>query len=50
MAATSPTLTSILYADDLIIMGKATEKEAMEYKTILDEFGYHSGLYVNPQK
>ncbi|XP_078170094.1 uncharacterized protein LOC144564360 [Carex rostrata] len=50
LAATAPILTNIIYADDLVIMGQASANETKEYKSILNEFGKNSGLFVNPQK
>lgn len=39
-----------MYADDLIIFGKATVEEVRAIKSILDHFADFSGLVVNPQK
>lgn len=50
LATTAPPLTNILYADGLVIMGRANLEEAREYRSILDKFGSKSGLFVNPQK
>jgi hypothetical protein len=37
-------LTHNLYADDVILFGKATEQEAVKLKEILENFGKLSGL------
>lgn len=50
VARTTPVLTSIMYVDDLIIMGKAEPDEVTEYQRILSEFAQQSGLMVNPEK
>jgi Reverse transcriptase (RNA-dependent DNA polymerase) len=39
-----------LYADDVILFGKATEQEAVKLKEILDNFGKLSGLKINGAK
>lgn len=50
LATTAPQLTRVFYADDLMIMGKATLQEAQQMLSILNEFALASGLQVNPQK
>lgn len=50
LARTSPPLTHVMYADDLVIMGQATGDEINNFQQILEEFGRYSGLLVNPKK
>lgn len=50
LTKTAPRLTHVLYADDLMIMGKATTQEAQQTLAILQEFATASGLQVNPNK
>ncbi|KAJ4763344.1 RNA-directed DNA polymerase (reverse transcriptase)-related family protein [Rhynchospora pubera] len=50
LAASAQTLTHMIYADDLVLLGQANETELRELRSILDEFGDASGLIVNPSK
>lgn len=50
LARTAPRISHVIYADDLMIMGKATLSEAQQIITILEEFASVSGLQVKPQK
>ncbi|KAJ4769074.1 RNA-directed DNA polymerase (reverse transcriptase)-related family protein [Rhynchospora pubera] len=50
LAATAPTLTHIIYADDLVVLGDTNVGELQAIKQILEEFGQVSGLFVNPTK
>lgn len=50
LAKTAPTLTHILYADDLVVMGQASMREVTNLKRIFDTFAQHSGLAINPDK
>ena len=50
LATTAPILTSLIYADDLMLMGKTTQPEIMEFKRIMSDFAKVSGLAVNPSK
>lgn len=45
-----PAIHSLLFADDLILCGKATIHEAQVIKTILYDFCYQSGQLPNLQK
>jgi Reverse transcriptase (RNA-dependent DNA polymerase) len=46
----TPRLTHALYADDVIIFEEATKAKIRGLGGILEEFGRHSGLMVNPDK
>lgn len=50
LAATAPILTSLIYADDLMLMGMTTQTEIGEFKRIMRDFAKVSGLAVNPSK
>jgi Reverse transcriptase (RNA-dependent DNA polymerase)/zinc-binding in reverse transcriptase/Endonuclease/Exonuclease/phosphatase family len=50
IAPTAPLITHALYADDLVIFGRAHMAEVSCLAQLLDEFGKHSGLIINPQK
>ncbi|KAJ4755501.1 RNA-directed DNA polymerase (reverse transcriptase)-related family protein [Rhynchospora pubera] len=50
VAKTSPHLTHVVYADDLILMGEVREAELQIFGKLLDSFALASGLCINPQK
>jgi hypothetical protein len=50
LAPRAPRLTHALYADDVILMGEATETEARDIIGVLYQFDQHSGLVVNLSK
>ncbi|KAJ4794364.1 RNA-directed DNA polymerase (reverse transcriptase)-related family protein [Rhynchospora pubera] len=50
LAHTSPVVTHIIYADDLVLTGLTYERELNEFNRILQVFGVASGLSVNPAK
>lgn len=50
LAKTTPILTSLMYTDDLMLMGKATEREIGEFTRIMGEFAKVYGLSINPIK
>lgn len=50
LAPTAPPLTNCLYADDLLIFGKATEEEAAGIVQSLDVFSSVSGQQIGPAK
>ncbi|KAJ4793940.1 RNA-directed DNA polymerase (reverse transcriptase)-related family protein [Rhynchospora pubera] len=50
LAYTSPVVTHIIYADDLVLTGDTQESELAEFQRILQLFGEASGLRVNPAK
>ncbi|KAJ4779287.1 reverse transcriptase [Rhynchospora pubera] len=50
LAPSAQTLTHMIYADDLVLLGQAKETEVSELRCILHEFGEVSGLVVNPNK
>lgn len=50
LAWSTPTITHAMYADDLVIMGQAANREVAELKAILEEFATHTGLIINPDK
>lgn len=47
---TAPILTHSIYADDLVVMERATQQEAVAYKEMFDDFAIYSGLSINPEK
>jgi Reverse transcriptase (RNA-dependent DNA polymerase) len=46
----APTLTHAIYADDLVLFGKASAREVNIVQGVLGEFGACSGLKVKPDK
>lgn len=46
----TPTITHLLYADDILITCKAQVADAMAIKIVLDDFGEWSGLKANSDK
>ncbi|XP_078174456.1 uncharacterized protein LOC144568100 [Carex rostrata] len=50
LASTAPVITHSMYADDLVLMGLASEAEAKAFKAVLDEFAEYTGLSINPDK
>ncbi|KAJ4780270.1 RNA-directed DNA polymerase (reverse transcriptase)-related family protein [Rhynchospora pubera] len=50
VAEAGPTVTHVIYADDLVIMGDTADQELIEYANIMNRFGQASGLVVNPAK
>ncbi|KAJ4779711.1 RNA-directed DNA polymerase (reverse transcriptase)-related family protein [Rhynchospora pubera] len=50
LAHTSPVLTHLIYADDLVVLGRAEQREFDSIKEYLACFGQVSGLIVNPAK
>lgn len=50
LAKTAPILTSLMYADDLMLMVKANTREIESFKLIMNEFSNASGLAINPTK
>ncbi|PKU67297.1 putative mitochondrial protein [Dendrobium catenatum] len=46
----SSSITHLLYADDLLVFGKATVTNAINLQNLLHQFACSSGLYVNPSK
>lgn len=50
LAKTAPSITHVLYADDLMVTAKASHSEVTELQRILESFGQASGLSINPDK
>ncbi|KAJ4788669.1 RNA-directed DNA polymerase (reverse transcriptase)-related family protein [Rhynchospora pubera] len=50
VAEHGPTVTYVIYADDLVIMGDTTDRELIELTNIMTRFGNASGLVMNPAK
>lgn len=50
MAAGSDPLTCALYADDLLIFGKASQQEATTISQTLEQFTAISGQQIGPSK
>ncbi|KAL6225497.1 hypothetical protein ACLB2K_004347 [Fragaria x ananassa] len=50
IAPTAPTLHHLLFADDSLFFGKATEEECQQYQNILYTYEIASGQRVNLQK
>lgn len=48
IAKSTPQLTNIIYADDLMILGQADMREIGCIKMLLEEFVKYSGLHINP--
>ena len=49
LARSAPPITHILYADDLMVMGRAEEGEVQTIKQIFHEFEKQSGLAIHPE-
>ncbi|KAJ4757006.1 RNA-directed DNA polymerase (reverse transcriptase)-related family protein [Rhynchospora pubera] len=50
LAHTSPVLTHLLYADDLVLVGGSAQREVDTIMHILNNFALASGLVMNPEK
>lgn len=50
LTQTTPILTHAIYADDLVVMGLATQEEAGAFRAVFEEFEAFSGLEINPKK
>ncbi|KAJ4745251.1 RNA-directed DNA polymerase (reverse transcriptase)-related family protein [Rhynchospora pubera] len=50
LAHTSPTITHLMYADDLILLGGTRHGELEQFIHILNQFADASGLMMNPEK
>ncbi|KAJ3687049.1 hypothetical protein LUZ61_016213 [Rhynchospora tenuis] len=50
LAPQCPTLTHVVYADDLILLGEADDWETRHTGRVMQQFGDVSGLIINPTK
>ncbi|KAJ1695019.1 hypothetical protein LUZ63_011717 [Rhynchospora breviuscula] len=50
LAHSGPTITHLLYADDLVLMGNTSRNELENFSGLLRKFGKVSGLLMNPEK
>ncbi|KAJ4788737.1 RNA-directed DNA polymerase (reverse transcriptase)-related family protein [Rhynchospora pubera] len=50
LAYSCPFITHIMYADDLVILGDAQQRELDTLNNVLHKFGKASGLRINPDK
>ncbi|KAJ3701906.1 hypothetical protein LUZ61_005611 [Rhynchospora tenuis] len=50
VAHTSPQVTHVVYADDLVLMGDVNATEVQVFTNLLEKFGKASGLSINPHK
>lgn len=45
-----PTVTNVMYADDIILFSKATKKDARNISLILEKYTLWSGQLINKNK